>query len=99
MRIATRLPSGAISKSLTSRQRDALFWLNAALGGALTVVTTLAAPLVALAFGQPELAPKAKSATVFEFAPARLEVQFDSASSFTLKQMGKNFKYKKVVTQ
>jgi O-antigen/teichoic acid export membrane protein len=45
------------AKSLTSRQRDALFWLNAALGGALTVVTTLAAPLVALAFGQPELAP------------------------------------------
>jgi hypothetical protein len=51
------------------------------------------------AAGQPEFAPKAKSSTVFEFAPARLEVEFDSASSFTLKQNGMNFKYKKVVTQ
>ena len=51
------------------------------------------------AAGQPEFAPKAKSATIFEFAPARLEVEFDSTSSFTLKQMGTNFKYKKVVTQ
>jgi hypothetical protein len=51
------------------------------------------------AAGQPEFAPKAKSSTVFEFAPARLEVEFDSASSFTLKQMGTNFKYKKAVTQ
>jgi PST family polysaccharide transporter len=45
------------AKSLTSRQRDGLFWLNAALGGALTIITVLAAPLVALAFGQPELEP------------------------------------------
>jgi PST family polysaccharide transporter len=45
------------AKSLTRHQRDALFWLNATLGGALTVVTVLAAPLVAFAFGQPELAP------------------------------------------
>jgi O-antigen/teichoic acid export membrane protein len=45
------------AKSLTIHQRDGLFWLNAALGGTLTVVTVLAAPLVALAFGQPELAP------------------------------------------
>jgi Ankyrin repeats (3 copies) len=51
------------------------------------------------AAGQPEFAPKAKSPTVFEFAPARLEVEFDSASSFTLKQMGTNFKYKKVAPQ
>ena len=49
------------------------------------------------AAGQPEFAPKAKSATVFEFAPARLEVEFDSSASFTLKQMGMNFKYIKVV--
>ncbi len=49
--------------------------------------------------GQPEFAPKSKSATVFEYPPARLEVEFDSASSFTLKQMGTNFKFKKVVTQ
>ena len=51
------------------------------------------------AAGQPEFAPKVKSATVFEFAPARLEVEFDSASGFTLKQAGTNFKYKKAVTQ
>jgi hypothetical protein len=50
------------------------------------------------ATGQPEFAPKAKSPTVFEFAPARLEVEFDSATTFTLKQGGGNFKYKKVVT-
>jgi PST family polysaccharide transporter len=45
------------AKSLTRSQRDGLFWLNAALGGVLTIVTVLAAPLVALAFGEPELAP------------------------------------------
>jgi O-antigen/teichoic acid export membrane protein len=42
--------------SLTRAQRDTLFWLNAALGAALTLVTVLAAPAVALAFGRPELA-------------------------------------------
>jgi hypothetical protein len=49
------------------------------------------------ASGQPEFAPKAKSATVFEFAPARLEVEFDSADSFTLKQSAMTIKFKKVV--
>jgi ankyrin repeat protein len=48
--------------------------------------------------GQPEFAPKAKSATMFEFAPAQLQVEFDSASSFTLKQGGTSFKFKKAVT-
>jgi hypothetical protein len=51
------------------------------------------------ATGQPELAPKAKSPTVFEFAPARLEVEFDSAGGFTLKQGGTNNRFKKAVTQ
>jgi hypothetical protein len=50
------------------------------------------------ATGQPELAPKAKSPKVFEFAPARLEVEFDSAGSFTLKQGGANYQFKKAVT-
>jgi hypothetical protein len=50
------------------------------------------------AAGQPELATKAKSPTVFEFAPARIEVEFDSAASFTLKQGGTNYRYKKAVT-
>jgi hypothetical protein len=49
------------------------------------------------ATGQPEFAPKAKSPTVFEFAPFRLAVEFDSASSFTLKQGG-DYRFKKVVT-
>jgi ankyrin repeat protein len=51
------------------------------------------------ATGQPEFTPKPKSPTVFEFAPAHLEVEFDSAASFTLKQGGMNIKFKKAVTQ
>jgi Ankyrin repeats (3 copies) len=50
------------------------------------------------ATGQPEIAPKAKSPTQFEFAPARLEVEFDTPASFTLKQGGMNLKFKKAVT-
>ena len=50
------------------------------------------------ATGQPELALKAKSPTVFEYAPARIEVEFDSAASFTLKQGGSNIQFKKAVT-
>jgi hypothetical protein len=49
--------------------------------------------------GQPEFAPKAKSPKVFEFAPARIEVEFDSAGSFALKQGGTNYQFKKAVTQ
>ena len=48
--------------------------------------------------GQPELTLKAKSPTVFEFAPARIEVEFDSAGSLTLKQGGTNYPFKKAVT-
>ena len=51
------------------------------------------------ATGQPEILPKAKSATSFEFPPAQLAVDFDSPSSFTLKQRGTNMQFKKVVTQ
>jgi hypothetical protein len=51
------------------------------------------------ATGQPELATKAKSPTLFEFAPAQLQVGFDSAASFTLKQGGREFKFKKAVAQ
>ena len=49
--------------------------------------------------GQPEIALKARSATIFEFARARLDVEFDSASSFTFKQGGTSYRFKKVVTQ
>jgi hypothetical protein len=48
--------------------------------------------------GQPELALKSKSPTVFEFAAARLEVEFDSGGSLTLKQGGTNYQFKKAVT-
>jgi hypothetical protein len=51
------------------------------------------------ATGQPEFPLKARSATQFEFAPAQVVVEFDSASSFTLKQGGGSFRFKKAVTQ
>ena len=51
------------------------------------------------ATAQPEFALKAKSATQFEFTLAGVVVEFDSASSFTLKQGGGSFKFKKAVTQ
>jgi hypothetical protein len=51
------------------------------------------------ATNQPEFAPKAKSPTVFAFAPANLEIEFDSADNFTLKQGGMNIKFKKAVAQ
>lgn len=51
------------------------------------------------ATAQPEFALKAKSATQFEFTLAQVVVEFDSPSSFTLKQGGGSFKFKKAVTQ
>jgi hypothetical protein len=51
------------------------------------------------ATGQPEFAPKPKSPTVFVMAAYNLEVEFDSANTFTLKQGGQTFKFKKAVTQ
>jgi hypothetical protein len=51
------------------------------------------------ATGQPEFAPKAKSATLFEFAPAGLQVEFDAPGAFTLRQGGGTFKFKKAVAQ
>jgi hypothetical protein len=51
------------------------------------------------ATGQPEIATKAKSQISFEFPPAQLQVDFDSAASFTLKQGGGEFKFKKAVVQ
>lgn len=51
------------------------------------------------ATGQPAFAPKPKSPTVFVLPQYGLEIEFDSASSFTLKQGGGNFKFKKVVSQ
>ncbi len=47
------------------------------------------------ATGQPNLRPRPMSATRFAFAPARLEVEFDTPDSFTLKQGGGAFKFKK----
>lgn len=51
--------------------------------------------LVIQAAGQQELLTKTLSATRFAFVPAQLELEFDSTDSFTLKQRGQNFKFKK----
>lgn len=51
------------------------------------------------ATGQPEFAPKAKSPTVFEFAPARLEVEFNAPGAFILRQGGQVINFKKAVSQ
>jgi uncharacterized protein YciI len=51
------------------------------------------------ATGQPELPLKAISATQFEFAQAGIAVEFDSSSSFTLKQGGAGRRFPKAVTQ
>lgn len=51
------------------------------------------------ATGQPPLAMKTKSSTTFEFTPAQIVVEFDSPSTFTLKQAGQTFKFKKAVAQ
>ena len=51
------------------------------------------------ATGQSEFAPKPKSSTVFAMAAYNLEVEFDSANSFTMKQGGQTFKFKKAVAQ
>jgi hypothetical protein len=51
------------------------------------------------ATGQDPFAPKPQSPTVFAYAPADLSVEFDSPSSFTLKQGSMTIKFKKAVTQ
>lgn len=50
------------------------------------------------ATGQPEFAPKAKSPTIFEYPQFQLQVEFDAAG-FTLRQGGREFKFKKAVAQ
>lgn len=49
--------------------------------------------------GRPEFAPKPKGPTSFEFSQFGLQVDFDSAASLTIKQGGKEFKFKKAVAQ
>jgi hypothetical protein len=51
------------------------------------------------AVGQNEFATKALSPTRFAFAPAQIEVEFDGADTFTLKQGGGSFKFKKGATK
>lgn len=51
------------------------------------------------ATGQPEFAPKPKSPTSFEFSQFGLLIDFDTAATFTLKQGGREFKFKKAVAQ
>jgi uncharacterized protein YciI len=49
------------------------------------------------ASGQPEFGLKAVSATQFEFAAAGIVVEFDSSSSFALKQRGSSSRFKKAM--
>ncbi|ALE05153.1 hypothetical protein AL755_06115 [Arthrobacter sp. ERGS1:01] len=52
------LSSAAVqAKTLSTHQRDNLFWLNTALGLVLTIIIFLAAPLVADIYHQPALIP------------------------------------------
>jgi hypothetical protein len=51
------------------------------------------------AVGQPELATKALSPTRFAFAPAQIEIEFDAPDTFTLKQGGGTYKFKKGVAK
>jgi hypothetical protein len=51
------------------------------------------------AAGQNEFATKALSPTRFAFAPAQIEVEFDGPDSFTLKQGGGSYKFKKGATK
>jgi hypothetical protein len=51
------------------------------------------------ASGQPELPLKAASAKQFEFSQAGIAVEFDSSSSFTLRQGGASHRFKKTVAQ
>jgi len=46
-----------------------------------------------------EFFPKARSATHFEFAPAQLQMEFDSPDSFISKQGSSTLKFKKVAAQ
>ena len=55
--------------------------------------------LHAQATGQPGFAPKAKSATVFGFAPAKIEFEFNAPGAFILRQNGQVLNFKKVATQ
>ena len=51
------LSSAAVqSRSLTRAQRDNLFWISAAAGLLVAVVVALAAPLLVVLYGQPEVA-------------------------------------------
>ena len=51
------------------------------------------------ATGQGEFPTKTVSATRFAFAAAQLELEFEGADAFTLKQGGQSFKFKKVVSK
>jgi hypothetical protein len=51
------------------------------------------------ATGQDAFAPKPKSPTAFAYPQYGLEIEFDSAAGFTLKQGGQTFKFKKALAQ
>jgi Ankyrin repeats (3 copies) len=55
--------------------------------------------LYAQAAGQSEFPTKPLSPTRFAFAPAQLELEFDGADGFALKQGGQTYKFKKAVSK
>lgn len=62
-------------------------------------VSTRDGKLFMQATGQSEFALKPTSATQFEFAAAGIAVEFDSPSSFTLKQAGKSYRFKRAAPE
>ena len=57
------------------------------------------AKLYGQATGQGEFPTKTLSATRFAFTAAQLELEFEAADAFTLKQGGQSFKFKKAVSK
>lgn len=49
------------ARSLSSRQRDGLLWINAGIGATLCLVVLAGAPLLSAAFGRPELTGLART--------------------------------------
>ncbi|MDX6769393.1 MAG: MOP flippase family protein [Elusimicrobiota bacterium] len=51
-------------REIEERHRSSIFWVNAALGAGLTALFLLASPLVARAYGEPELGPLTRAMAV-----------------------------------
>lgn len=70
------LTSAAVqAKSLDKKQKSNLFWINSAIGFALTAVVFFCAPLIAQLYGEPELTDLTRALS-FTFAFNGLATQF-----------------------